>query len=81
MYERIENNVRMTSNEASLLYPDMYFAMRKDSRTSNTGTVLFIGDDQSELFRLVLNLDDPNFCGVHEGLNLRRSLGGVVVGG
>jgi len=81
MYERIDNNTRMTDVEASVLYPDSYYAMRKDSRTSQTGTVLFIGDNQSELFRLVLNLDDPTNCGVHEGLNLRRSLGGVVVGG
>jgi len=81
MYEIVSNNDRLTSNEASLLYPDSYFAMRKDSRTSDTGIVLFIGDNQSELFRLVLNLDDPMYCGVHEGSNLRRSLGGVVVGG
>ena len=80
MYESVDN-VRMTDIEASVLYPDMYYAMRMDDRTGQMGTVLFIGDDQSELFRLVLNLDDPSNCGVHEGLNLRRSLGGVVVGG
>ena len=81
MYERVDDNVRITSNEASLLYPNSYFAMRKESRTSDTGTVLFVGDDKSELIRLILNLDNPNFCGIHEGSNLRRSLGGVVVGG
>jgi len=80
MYERVDN-VRITDIEASVLYPDMYYAMRMDDRTGQMGTLLFIGDNQSELFRLVLNLDDPSNCGVHEGLNLRRSLGGVVVGG
>jgi hypothetical protein len=80
MYERIDN-LRMTSNEASELYPNSYYAMRKDSRTSQMGTLLFVGDDQSELLRLVLSLDDPTNCGVGEGRNHRRSLGGVVVGG
>ena len=79
MYERVDN-LRMTDIEASARYPDSYIAMRKDSRTSQMGTVLFIGDNQSELVRLILNLDDPTFCGVREGLNLQRSLGGVVVG-
>ena len=79
MYERVDN-VRMTDIEASEKYPNNYIAMRMDDRTGQMGTVLFIGDDQSELFRLVLNLDDPMHCGVHEGINLQNSLGGVVVG-
>ena len=79
MYERVDN-VRMTDIEASVLYPDMYYAMRMDDRTGQTGTVLFIGDDQSELLRLILNLEDFTNCGVHEGVNLQNSLGGVVVG-
>ena len=80
MYEAVEN-LRMTDIEASERYPDCYIAMRKDNRTSGMGTVLYVGDSQSELFQLVLNLDSPAFCGVLEGLNLRSSLGGVVVGG
>ena len=79
MYERIDN-VRMTDIEASERYPDSYIAMRMDDRISQMGTVLFIGDNQSELFRVVLNLDNPMHCGVHEGINLQNSLGGVVVG-
>jgi hypothetical protein len=80
MYERIDN-LRMTDIEASELYPDNYIAMRMDDRVSQIGTVLFIGDDERELFRLVLSLDNPMYCGVYEGLNLRRNcLGGVVVG-
>ena len=77
MYERVDN-VRVTDIEASVLYPDMYFAMRMDDRTGQMGTVLYIGDDQSELLRLILNLDDFSNCGIHEGRNLRRSLGGVA---
>ena len=80
MYEPV-NNLRMTDFEASERYPDSYIAMRKDTMFSEMGTVLFVGDDQAELFGLVLNLEDPTYCGVHEGLNLRCSLGGVVVGG
>jgi len=79
MYERIEN-VRLTDIEASERYPNYYIAMRMDNRVSEMGTVLFIGDDQSELLRLILSLDDFTNCGVHEGINLQNSLGGVVVG-
>ena len=80
MYEFVDN-LRMTDMQASERYPNNYIAMRKDSRTSDMGTVLYVGDNQSELFQLVLSLEDQSFCGVIEGLNLRRSLGGVVVGG
>ena len=80
MYERIENNTRMTSIEASERYPNSYIAMRKDSRTSQMGTVLFVGDNQSELLKLILNLDDSTFCGISTGLNLQCTLGGVVTG-
>ena len=80
MYE-IVDNLRMTDIQASERYPNSYIAMRKDSRTSGMGTVLYVGDNQSELFQLVLNLENQTFCGVLEGLNLRRSLGGFVVGG
>ena len=80
MFEKVDN-LRMTDIEASERYPNCYIAMRKDSRSSGMGTVLYVGDDQGELFQLVLRLENPAFCGVLEGLNLRRSLGGVVVGG
>jgi hypothetical protein len=44
------------------------------------GTILYIGDDGDALFAFAMKLDDPTNCGVKEGLNHRRSLGGVVVG-
>jgi len=81
MYERIENNTRMTSIEASERYPNSYYAMRMDNRIDDIGILLFVGDNQSELLQLILDLDDTTNCGIHEGLNLRRSLGGVVVSG
>jgi hypothetical protein len=83
MYQKVESNLRMTANEASERYPDSYIAMRMDSMdiSHRMGTVLYIGDNHAELFSLVMELDDPSRCGVSEGLNLRRSLGGVVVGG
>ncbi|MDR2600418.1 MAG: hypothetical protein LBC73_09100 [Oscillospiraceae bacterium] len=80
MFERIDN-LRMTDIEAARRYPDNYYAMRKDSMTSQMGTLLFVGDNASELLKLVINLDDPTNYGIGEGLHLRRSLGGVVVGG
>ena len=82
MYRKIEPTLRMTSNEACLRYPNEFYLMRMDSRdpSNDMGTVLYVGDDREELFSLVFKLDDPNNCGVCEGLNHRRSLGGVVVG-
>ena len=79
MYE-IVDNLRMTENEASERYPNSYIAMRMDSRTSQTGIVLFIGDNQSELMRLILNLEDSTYCGINTGMNLICTLGGVVTG-
>lgn len=80
MYRQVEGNLRMTDNEACEHFPDDYIAMRMDSMFGDTGTVLYVGDDDDELFSLIVRLGEP-FCGVIEGLNLRRSLGGVVVGG
>jgi hypothetical protein len=44
------------------------------------GTILYIGDDDDELFSLITKFDDPYLCGVVEGLNHQWSLGGIVVG-
>ena len=82
MYRKIEPSLHMTANEASEQYPDSYILMRMDSihPTNDMGTILYIGDDGDELFSLIMKLDDPSLCGVSEGLNLMRSLGGVVIG-
>ena len=82
MYRKIEENQRMTSNEAAACYPDSFFIMRMDSMdiSNQMGTILYVGDDGDELFSLVMKFDDPSLCGVSEGLNHRRSLGGIVVG-
>ena len=79
MYESV-NNLRMTSNEAAERFPDGYIAMRNDSMFGEMGTVLYVGDNGGELLQLILNLDDSTYCGILEGANLRRSLGGVVTG-
>ena len=83
MYRKIEGNQRMTINEASARNPDNFILVRLDSREiSNTmGTILYIGDDYGELFRLILEFDESSLCIVIEGLNHQRSLGGVLVGG
>ena len=82
MYRKIEPSLRMTANEASEHFPDSFIVMQMDSMSlsDDVGTVLYVGDDRSELYDVIISLNRP-FCGVHEGINHRRSLGGVVVGG
>ena len=60
--------------------PDSYILVHRDSMYDEMGTVLYVGDDMGELLTLRLSINEP-FCGIVEGLNLQRSLGGVVVGG
>jgi hypothetical protein len=82
MYKKIEPVRRMTSNEASVEYPDSYILMRWDDMnpSNDMGTLLYVGDDGDELFSLAMKFDDPTNCGVTEGLNhQRRCLGGVVI--
>ena len=80
MYQRVENNQRMTDNDACIRYEDSYIVIGRDSMDSEIGAVLYIGDDMGELISLMMEIDEP-YCGIVEGLSLRRSLGGVVVGG
>ena len=80
MYQRVDDNQRMTDIEATVRYPDSYIIIRRDSMNSETVTVLFVGDSMGELISLIIERNEP-FCGIAEGLNLQRSLGGVVVGG
>ena len=80
MYQKVWDNQRMTDIEASERYPDSFIIMRMDWMDSQMGTVLYVGDNQNEIISLVMELHEP-FCGVIEGLNHQRSLGGVVVGG
>ena len=80
MYQRIEDNRRVTDNDASVHYTDSYILVSRDNMYSEMGTVLYVGDNMGELLSLRLSLNEP-YCGIVEGLNLQRSLGGVVVGG
>jgi len=72
----------MTRNEASERYPDEFIIMQMDSMnlSDDVGTVLYVGDTERELYGVVKSLALP-FSGVVDGLNHRRSLGGIVVGG
>jgi len=81
MYKVVEGSPRMTRNEACLKYPNSYILMQKEDRDmfDPIGLVLYVGDDDDELFSLQVNL--PVSMGVIvEGVNLQRSLGGLVVG-
>ena len=83
MYKKIEGSPHMTMHEASECYPDNYILMQMDESNmlNPAGIVLYIGDDGDELFSLQVN--QPVAQGiVFEGTNLqiRHSLGGIVVG-
>ena len=82
MYRKIEPALRMTANEASEYYPDSFIVMQMDSMdlSDDVGSVLYVGNNRRELYTLIMSLNQP-YCGVIEGLNHQRSLGGVVVGG
>ena len=80
MYRRVDDHQRMTDNEASEHYPDSYVAVRRDGMDSETGTILYVGYNMGELLSLIIDRNDA-YYGIVEGLNLGRSLGGVVVGG
>jgi len=83
VYKKIEPALRMTANEASERYLDSYIVMQMDSMklSDDVGTVLYVGDNERELYRLIVSLNQP-YCGVVEGLDIQRNcLGGVVVGG
>jgi hypothetical protein len=81
MYHKIEENLRMTVNEAAERYPDSFILVQRDNEDicDPIGSVLYIGDDFDELFSLQVDSSVPLGI-VIEGLNHRRSLGGVVVG-
>ena len=82
MYKKIEPALRMTANEASARYPDSFIVMQMDSMSlsDDVGTVLYVGDDRSELYDVIISLN-RSLCGIVDGLNHQRSIGGVVVGG
>ena len=83
MYRKIENKPRMTDNEACEAYPDNYILLQRDNQTTlnQSGVVLYVGDDDNELFSLQVKLPVPSGI-VIEGRNISRrlSLGGLVVG-
>ena len=82
MYTRVEGSPRMTANEAYERYPDSYILICWDNKNTldDLGSVLYVGDNWRELFSLIMKQDNPTNCGVSEGLNLQRSLGGIVIG-
>ena len=81
MYQRVDNNHRMTMHEASERYPDDYILMQMDDRGlyNPTGIVLYVGDNGDELFSVQVRLNVPLGL-VVEGLNHQRSMGGIAVG-
>ena len=80
MYKKIEDDRRLTDNEASEIYPDSFILMHRESMYGEFGVALYIADNMGELIDLALAESDV-LCGIVEGLNYKRSLGGVVVSG
>ena len=84
MYRKIEETLRMTSNEASKRYPSEFILVREDPGGMVAGrmsTVLYVGDNYGELSKLRFDFNELSGCVVIEGRNHRRNdLGGVVVG-
>jgi hypothetical protein len=83
MYRKIEDSPHLTMHEAFDYYPDDYMLMQMDDdyMLNPSGIVFYVGDDGDELFSLQVN--QPVLRGiVLEGTNiqLRHSLGGIVVG-
>jgi len=74
-------NIRMSDMEAAEKYPDSYILMQFDDMASNMGTVLAVCDTDREAWEKLALFDDLDILGVVEGMNHRRSLGGIVVGG
>jgi hypothetical protein len=80
MYRKIEPEIRKHKNDAAELFSDSFILMRMDGYASETGDILYVGDDYSELFSLAGTFDDPSQLLVVEGMTHRYSLGGFVVG-
>jgi hypothetical protein len=74
---------RMTSLDATEMYSNEYVLMRLDGRDTQpaTGTVLYAGEKEADLWAVFEKLDDKNYCGVFEGVNLMPSFGGTVCAG
>ena len=82
MHKKIEPALHMTRNEASERYPDSFIIMQMNSMdlSDDVGAVLYVGEDQNEMFALVAKLGLP-FSGIVQGINHLCNLGGVVVSG
>lgn len=82
MYRKVESSPKMSMHEASGHYPDDYILlqMEDDFMLAPVGTVVYVGDDFSELFALQVDLPVPRGT-VFEGLNLQRrhSMGGIAL--
>jgi len=80
VYQRVDDNQRMTMHEASERYPDNYILMQMDDRAlfNPTGVVLYVGDNGDELFSVQVRLNVPLGL-VVEGLNHQRNWGRIVV--
>jgi len=70
----------MTKQEAADHYPDKMIIIKLDDMDSDIGSVICVGDDDSDLINFLNTLEDDTECLITEGRHLRCCLGGVVVG-
>ena len=80
MLRMIELSQRMTDMEASVQYPDNYIIMGMEGMNSAYGRALYVGDSFEEAMSQLMKIKEP-YCGIVEGLNHQRSIGGIVIGG
>ena len=54
MYQRVDDNRRVTDNEASDLYPDSYILLSRGSMSGELGIVLYVADNMGDLIDLAM---------------------------
>ena len=76
-------NKRMTDEEAMKSFPDSFIVMRRDSKDMSVpeGVVLYEGNDELTLGKLMLEREDCSYCICMDGDNLQNYIGGIVVNG
>ena len=82
MVKKVDEVLRMTDFEARKRYPNNYMIMRMDNMEDDTGTILYFGDTQDELWDVISELrkaGNSDLLGILEGDNKHCTMGGVVV--
>jgi hypothetical protein len=71
---------RVTDTEAGNQFPNSYVLMRRDSDKlgEESGVILWLGDDEKEVYKQLGSLDDLGNCTVVTGIDKSYSLLGSI---